>query len=77
MAESLYTLQEVIDCVIKHNIKTTPEEIFNFWETQRTKLDMKNFFIPQQKGRRSENRPRSRIREELIRSALSNPQETH
>ena len=32
MAESLYTLQEVRACVNKHNIKTTPEEIYNFWE---------------------------------------------
>lgn len=43
MAESLYTLQEVMDCVIKHNIKTTPEEIFNFWETRGWKTKKGNY----------------------------------
>lgn len=31
---SPYTLQEVTECALKLKVKTTPEEIFNFWESK-------------------------------------------
>lgn len=31
---SLYTLEEVKDCALKLKVKTTPEEIYNFWESK-------------------------------------------
>lgn len=43
MAEPLYTLQEVRECATKLKVKTTPEEIYDFWEKKGWKTKKGGF----------------------------------